>query len=136
MNFNGEGSLSPLVLLQTCTTPSLLKPPTISYISIDLVTIIWEEPQSNGGCPILGYRIYSNQGSVINTFIEVDPTQVAGKPFLSNYDIVTTTWTVSERYQLKIGAYNHVDLLVSDSIEFLLASIPSTPALPTRITDG
>lgn len=52
------------------------------------------------------------------------------------YDIDTSTWTVSQRYKLKIGVENHVDLRISDSVEFRLASVPDKPESPTRISNG
>ncbi len=45
-------------------------------------------------------------------------------------------WAPGLRYKLKIGVENHVDLRISDSVEFLLASAPSRPAPPTRVSDG
>lgn len=136
VNFNGEGDKSPVELLQTCTTPSLIEPPVITFISTNLVSVLWDKPENDGGCPITSYHLYYNQGSLINVFQEIDSLAVSNQPFLNAHDIDTSTWTAGLRYKLKVGVENHVDLRVSDSVEFLLASVPSKPNPPTRISDG
>ena len=108
----------------------------MTFISLNLVSIVWTQPINDGGCPIISYHIYSNQGEVINSFIEIDENDVTNKPFLSSYEIFTVNWTPSIRYKLKMGVENHIGELISDSTEFLLASVPSTPELPTRISNG
>jgi hypothetical protein len=60
----------------------------------------------------------------VNTYVELEESQFTNQPFMSTFDIDTSNWTVGLRYRLKIGVENHVDERVSDSVEFLLASVP------------
>lgn len=100
------------------------------------MSVQWSEPDHDGGCPITSYHLYWNQGEAIDVFEEIDATQVSNNPFLSYHDIDTSAWTVGEWYRLKIGVENHVDLRLSDSVQFKLASVPDKPDPPTRLSNG
>lgn len=36
------------------------------------MTLNWVEPSSNGGCPILGYALFRDDGTTMNPSIEVN----------------------------------------------------------------
>ncbi len=44
--------------------------------------------------------------------------------------------TVGATYRVRIGAYNNVGEVLSDSVAAILASVPSTPDPPTSVSDG
>ena len=134
VNFNGEGSPSAVSLLQTCTTPGVMATPQITSISSTSVGVAWTAPSHDGGCPIISYHIYSDQS--IDDFIEIEAASVGDKPFLTSYSIDTSSFTPGSRYRIRLGAENHVDESLSDSIGFLLADVPSQPAPPVRESDG
>jgi hypothetical protein len=46
------------------------------------------------------------------------------------------TGTVGATYRVKMGTYNNVGETLSDSIAVVLASVPSTPTVPTSLSDG
>lgn len=59
------------------------------------------------------------------------------EPFTTAYDIdMTLDGTVGATYRVKVGAYNRVGEVISDSIAAVLASVPSTPQPPTSVSDG
>jgi len=45
-------------------------------------------------------------------------------------------YTVGLTYRVKIGAYNNVGEIKSDSVAVILASVPTTPNQPTSQSDG
>lgn len=47
-----------------------------------------------------------------------------------------STGTVGATYRVKMGAWNNVDEVLSDSVAAVLASVPSTPNPPTSQSDG
>jgi|LauGreDrversion4_2_1035121.scaffolds.fasta_scaffold555872_2 hypothetical protein len=48
----------------------------------------------------------------------------------------SVTYTVGKTYRVKIGTYNNVGEVKSDSVAVILASVPSTPNPPTSLSDG
>ena len=55
--------------------------------SIDLV---WEQPSDNGGCSILGYAVYRNDGNdgPINTEVNTDiDTNIRDRPTLNSMSV-------------------------------------------------
>lgn len=44
--------------------------------------------------------------------------------------------TIGNTYRVKVGAFNNVDEIVSDSTYSVLASVPDTPDAPTSTSDG
>ena len=123
VNFNGEGPASPVATLQTCTTPGVMAAPKIASVSSSSVRIEWSIPSDDGGCPIISYRVYSDLGG--DTFSEIEASAIRGKPFLTGYSIDTSALTPGQRYRVRVGAQNHVDESLSDSVGFLLADVPS-----------
>jgi len=67
-----------------------------------------------------------------------DPTKsdIINKPFLSTYDLNVASFTKGARHKLQLGVENHVSELKSDTVSFLLADVPTKPAIPTRLSNG
>jgi len=55
---------------------------------------------------------------------------------LTSYDLDMTGFTVGDTLKIRLGVENHVDELLSDSVNFLLADVPDAPDPPTRTSDG
>ena len=70
-NFNGDGALSVDVRLFSCTPPSQGQAPTRVTSSTSSITIEWQSPSSDGGCEIIGYAVYVDDG-VFGSFMEVN----------------------------------------------------------------
>jgi hypothetical protein len=135
-NFNGEGAASPVALLRSCTRPSsgpgMFPAPSVEAVSSTEVSISWKGPVGDGGCRILGYSIYVDDGAGL--FSEYDSANVRNKPFLSTYTIsmATPPKVVGSTYRIKVGAANSIGEVFSDSVAVLLASVPSAPSPPTK----
>ena len=63
-NFNGFGPLSNIATFYACVPPSQFNPPTFVSTTSTSMTIHWEEPLNNGGCPITGYAVFREVGAV------------------------------------------------------------------------
>ncbi len=63
VNFNGEGELSDPAVFTVCTAPSGLKPPTVTATTDTIMDLVWTSPADDGGCPLIGYELYLDDGS-------------------------------------------------------------------------
>lgn len=99
------------------------------------ISISWNEPSDNGGCSIIGYKIYIDY-NLDGSFNEYDASNVNNKPFLADYDIDMSSQTSGNRYTIKVASVNDVGEIESDTISVILASVPGTPSAPTSDSDG
>lgn len=68
LNFNGQSDLSVAAPYIICVSPTNFKPPTLAAVSQTSMTLAWNAPSSNGGCPITSYKIYINDGAGGTTY--------------------------------------------------------------------
>ena len=61
--FNGLGEESDITVIYACSPPIDLAPPQLGTVTTTSMTLTWEEPKQNGGCPITGYTINMDDGS-------------------------------------------------------------------------
>lgn len=71
-NFNGFGPDSEAVTIYACTTPSLLEKPNLTSTTYESMSFEWTEPTSDGGCPIIGYAIFRDDGVSGDPTIEIN----------------------------------------------------------------
>lgn len=61
-NYNGQGPLSDELAVYACVAPSKMQmPQRVSSTDTSLV-LSWMAPSDDGGCPILGYAVFINDG--------------------------------------------------------------------------
>ena len=64
ISINGVGSwYDPPETFYSCVAPSQAAAPQRATSTIDSITISWESPAQNGGCEILGYAVFVDDGS-------------------------------------------------------------------------
>ena len=88
LNFNGLGAASTPVEYIICTYPD--KPPAPIWIAVTktTITLAWTPPTSDGGCEILSYGIFMDDGAG-GTLAEVDAGSVNNLPTLRSYQITS-----------------------------------------------
>ena len=119
--------------LQThaCQAPQRMKAPTRVSSTTSTFTLQWVQPEDNGGCPVLGYAIYRDDGARGSINVEINTvgdTNVRQKPSLrqvtvNNFPSGSTGLTYA--YQVKV--FNVVGSSLSETASFALASIPPSP---------
>jgi len=80
INFNGESQMSEPLVKYSCLLPSAPAPITRVSGTRTSLSVQWQAPHSDGGCPITGYNLYRDDGGSGSIAIEVDPAVVSGKP--------------------------------------------------------
>ena len=58
ININGNSSPSAIATYYSCAPPKHLSTPLYLSSSLTEITIGWQMPSYDGGCPILGYKIF------------------------------------------------------------------------------
>lgn len=84
-NFNGWGEASDIGAFYTCVKPSGLDIVTIIGTTSDSMTLQWKEPKNDGGCQIVGYALFRDDGVSGDPTIEINTDNdaaIRGKPTL------------------------------------------------------
>lgn len=71
INFNGDGQESTPISFNVCLAPAQASAPKRVTSTRSSITIEWQTPSSDNGCPITGYAVYADDGSN-GAFIEVN----------------------------------------------------------------
>lgn len=87
INFNGLSPMSPVFTFNSCLPPSSQLPPYRIDSTTTSITLGWNAPLDDGGCPITGFKIFRDDGTQSTTSIEVTPAmseaaQIEGIPTL------------------------------------------------------
>jgi len=133
-NFNGASQASEIGTFRVCADPSGLAKPFKIATSISptpSITIGWNAPTYTGGCPILGYEVYVDDGAG-GTFMEAnadgDPL-VRDQPTLRQLKITRVT-TIGATYRIQVRAYSETGAIISPILGTVLASNPLLPPVP------
>ena len=105
------------------------------------ITIGWNAPFDDGGCPVTGYAIFRDEADQTTPATEVnvatDPA-VRGIPTLRSL-IVTNLPTNSEGQYVRfaVRAYNREGWVDSTTtVAILFAAVPSPPPTPPQLVDS
>ena len=90
------------------------------------MSIEWVPPNNNGGCPILSYEIYFDDGSS-GPFVTKAETDISEKPYLREYTFNFNNAQTGLIFRYKIVSINEIGSASSSIKSQLLASIPSAP---------
>jgi len=130
-SFNEIGEASTIATLYACTPPSGLKAPQFVETSPTSMTLHWHEPTDNGGCPLLGYSLFRDDGLSSVPSIEVNSDN---DPLVRNIPTLTTltaqldTANLGKKFRFVLHAYNREGMTSSVPISFLFSVVPETPS--------
>jgi hypothetical protein len=88
VNFNGEGTVSSTSIIESCIVPSGVQAPTLVSSTSTSIDLRWTQPLSNGGCSILSYAIFRDDGMNGNLVNNMNPEIIANNPYLFEYNFV------------------------------------------------
>ena len=122
--------MSDITVMYTCTPPSQLASPRFVSTTSTSMTISWDAPLNDGGCPITGYAVFRDDGSTEVPNIEVnqnnDPS-VRDIPVLRQVTAQLSATDIGKKFKYEIRAYNREGFVAAQSVCFLFAIIPPTP---------
>ena len=74
VDFNGLSDPSPIVEVYACGLPRDFGPPIYVASNQNSITITWDSPKRDGGCPIFDYKIERDEdGTGELSWTEVNP---------------------------------------------------------------
>jgi hypothetical protein len=125
INFNGigAGSTTPVPFI-ICIAPSGLKAPFQAIVTKTTVTLVWAAPASDGGCPILSFSIFRDDGAG-GALTEIDAASVNNLPTLRTRTITSyTSSDTGKDFVYLVKATNIIGTVASPEITWTLAAAP------------
>lgn len=139
MNFNGESLESDVYTFNSCNTPTSFDAPYRITSTSTTITIGWNSPADDGGCPILGYAVFRDDGAggdIINEVNAVNDPLVRLIPTLNELTVTNFVAVTGSAIRFKVTAYNMEGSTDSQFSSIILAGPPLAPTLmPTLIDD-
>lgn len=124
-----------------CVAPAQPKKPERKDGTKQSILLTWSAPSDDGGCPILGYKLYRDSGSPLSTVtVQVDPADFVGKPFLNQHDVALTLADTGKLYRFIVTVFNNEGEKASNIGTFIIATVPdkptSAPTVDLNESDG
>lgn len=95
-----------------------------------MIVVGWEAPLLDGGCPVLGYELYRNDGAsdALETIVD---SVASDNPSLSTATIdLSEDGNIGSIYKFKVRATNYAGTQDSSALSVALASLPAQPQTP------
>jgi hypothetical protein len=131
VDFNGEGAISTSVTLSSCVVPSGVLPPSLFVQTENSITLRWQHPDDDGGCPVSNYKIYRDDGAdgAITTLV------TTAEPYLFEHTVTLDSSLTGLSLRFTLEAINSEgSTLNSGYLSALVAQVPTTPAAgPARV---
>lgn len=134
-NQNGASAYSNTLEAYSCENPANPNAPTWEESTVDSITIYWDAPSDNGGCPVTHYQVLRNSGNddAVSTLVHsaemLDLSSITGL-------VVTEFPSSSEGKDFKfiVSVYTaHGSSSSAESSAMRLAGVPDTPSqAPSR----
>ncbi len=127
--FNGWTEESDSTTIKACGAPSLLYPPTLVSASSTQFELQWEPPLSCGGCSIIEYALFMDDGNG-GTLSEIDSSSIRGFPTKSSHTVTSPTIPASSEgntFMFKLLVRAEGGDIESETIGYTLASVPDAP---------
>lgn len=139
VGFNENGTESDEYTFRSCVAPTGFKAPTGVGTS-NTITVSWLEPSNIGGCPIVSYAVFRNNGD------QTDPTTEVNSNFDVNFrnnphlrTAAITSFPASSEgktFLFKIQAFTNDTSIYSPILSIKLAGLPGDPTVaPIKDTD-
>lgn len=126
VNFNGVSSESQSAVFSVCLAPQQIDSPDYVSSTPNSITLSWKPPAFVGGCPILTYVMYMNDGQPQSNFTEVDSSLLLNKPYITNHTFSNLVY-LGNTYSFKVKVVTEVGSTTSLVTKVLLSAVPNKP---------
>jgi hypothetical protein len=128
--------MSPIATVYACTPPTGLMAPHFVETTATKMTLKWHEPSDNGGCPLLGFSLFRDDGSGSIPSIEVntdnDPL-MRNIPTLTEADVQLNSADLGLKFTFILTAYNREGSTQSAPISYLFSTVPAQPSVGPQV---
>jgi hypothetical protein len=102
-----------------------------------MLTLRWTVPSNDGGCPILGYNLFRDDGEQGGIVTEVDASAINGKPSLLQHQIIFLASETGKQFRFQIQTSNVQGSVISSVASYVLATVPNQPSdIPSKVLKG
>jgi len=135
VDFNGDSNPSDVYQIYACGLPRYFDAPRYLQSTQTSITIQWDEPKFDGGCPILDYEVYRDLDGTGKNWTVVNPKDSYPR-MDSNIrkftcDRFPQLVSVGDEFVFKVVAINIQGSVESFTSSLMyLASVPNKPASP------
>lgn len=138
LNFNGESTLeSDEFQFNACLIPSSFDAPYKITSTSSSITIGWQRPIDDGGCPLIGFAVFrddGNSGALTNEVNSANDVLVRKIPTLRKLTVTDFPInTGGQPFRFKVTAFNREGSIDSGYASYLLAGVPITPPLSPQL---
>jgi titin len=137
VNANGVSEPSLELLVIVCLRPDGFPRPTRVTSTRTSVTLGWTAPSDSGGCPLLEYQLFVDDGQG-GSFQQIDSPTLAGRPYTLQHTVTHegtadpivqgAALTTGRPYRFKLVAVNEVGSVESTNYaEIVCAAVPDGP---------
>jgi len=95
------------------------------------MTLKWDAPLNDGGCPITSYALFRDDGLTLNPTIEVnidDDPDIRNIPTLRIASATLDNADLGKKFTFQLRAYNREGYVAARNVLLLFATIPPTPS--------
>lgn len=125
---NGFTEESDPVTLKACGVPSILYPPRLVSGSATQLALKWDPPLSCGGCAVLGYALFMDDGNG-GALSEIDSGTIRNNPELMEHTVSTfPAGSLGNTFVFQLKVFTEGGETESEFAAFPLASVPGTPS--------
>lgn len=131
------------ITLKVCAQPSYLYPPELINVDTTQMELQWEPPLSCGGCSIVQYTLYKNDGSDDGELLSIDTSDFTSDATKTSHTVSGSTHfptgSIGKVFTFKLEVTTEGGTTQSAEVGFTLASIPtlvsdSAPTSDTSVT--
>jgi hypothetical protein len=124
--------MSPVFTFNACLNPSGQLAPYRTASTTSSITLGWQEPLDDGGCPVTGFAVFRDDGTQIAPAIEVNSaSDAAVRAIPTLRALVVTSLPAGKEGQyvrFSVRAFNREGSVDSSSYAAILfAAVPSKP---------
>lgn len=133
VNEIGSSVMSERAYLVCADLPGAPSAPILEGTTATSISVAWNEPASDGGAPISGYKLYMNDILADDMFNMI----YDGSNYPSAISFTQTKLTPGKYYRFKVSAMNrNGESAKSVEAKFLAADFPGAPSQPYWITSS
>ena len=128
VNLNAPGIFSDEFDLKSCVAPFGVKEPILVDQTSTTVSIRWIPPENDGGCPIISYALFRDDGANGPISTAVDTATVNNKPYLFEHTLSLAALK-GKTVRIQLEASNELGSTLSPAyLSVLVSGVPPKPA--------